>query len=75
MPAVFQKGAQRGRKHPTGEGPPRKGHQVPVKATVGEIFPLLFQLLLFLLNAIFLRHNSKNLFYVFKFLFIAVQIV
>ena len=56
-------------------GPPRKGHQVPVKATVGEIFPLLFQLLLFLLNAIFLNHNSKNLFYVFKFLFIGVQFV
>ena len=58
-----------------GGGPPRKGHQVPVKATVGEIFPLLFQLLLFLLNAIFLNHNSKNLFYVFKFLFIGVQFV
>ena len=56
-------------------GPPRKGHQVPVKATVGEIFPPLFQLLLFLLNAIFLNHNSKNLFYVFKFLFIVVQFV
>ena len=55
--------------------PPRKGHLLPVKATVGEIFPLLFQLLLFLLNAIFLNHNSKNLFYVFKFLFIGVQFV
>ena len=76
MPAVFQKGAQRGRKHPTeGGGPPRKGHQVSVKATDGEIFPPLFQLLLFLLNAIFLNHNSKNLFYVFKFLFIGVQFV
>ena len=56
-------------------GPPRKGHQVPVKATVGEFFPLPFQLLLFLLNAIFLNHNSKNLFYVFKFIFIGVQFV
>ena len=55
--------------------PPRKGHQVPVKATDGEICPPLFQLLLFLLNAIFLNHNSKNLFYVFKFLFIGVQFV
>ena len=59
-----------------GQGaPPRKGHQVTVKATVGEIFPLLFQLLLFLLNAIFLNHKTKNLFYVFKFLFIGVQFV
>ena len=33
----------------------------------------LFLLLVFLLNAIFLNHISKNLFYVFKFLFIAVQ--
>ena len=56
-------------------GSPRKGHQVPVKATVGEIFPLLFQLLLFVLNAIFLSHTSKNLFYVFNFLFIGVQFV
>ena len=56
-------------------GPPRKGHQVPVKATEGEICPPLFQLLVFLLNAIFLNHNSKNLFYVFKFLFIGVQFV
>ena len=55
--------------------PARKGHQFPVKATEGEIFPPLFQLLLFLLNAIFLNHNSKNLFYVFKFLFIGVQFV
>ena len=56
-------------------GPPRKGHQVPVKAMEGEIIPLLFQLLLFLLNAIFFNHNNKNLFYVFKFLFIGVQFV
>ena len=76
MPAVFQKGAQRGRKHPTeGGGPPRKGHQDPVKPTDGEIIPLLFQLLLFLLNAIFLSHTSKTLFYVFNFLFIGVQFV
>ena len=76
MPAVFQKGVQRCRKHPTeGGGPPRKGHQVPVKAMDGEIIPLLFQLLLFLLNAIFHNHNSKNLFYVFIFLFIGVQFV
>ena len=75
MPAMFQKGAQRGRKHPTEGGPPRKGYQVPVKATDGEICPPLFQLLLFLLNAIFLNLNSKNLFYVFKFLFIGVQFV
>ena len=54
-------------------GPPRKGHQVPVKATDGEIFPPLFHLLLFLLNAIFLNHNNKI--YVFKFLFIGVQFV
>ena len=58
-----------------GGGPPRKGHQVPVKATEGEICPPLFLLLVFLLNAIFLNHISKNLFYVFKFLFIAVQFV
>ena len=58
-----------------GGAPLRKGHQVPVKATDGEICPPLFQLLLFLLNAIFLNHNSKNLFYVFKFLFIGVQFV
>ena len=32
-----------------GGGPLRKGHQVPVKATDGEIFPPLFQLLDFLL--------------------------
>ena len=76
MPAVFQKGAQRGRKHPTeGGGPPRKGQQDPVKPTDGEIIPLLFQLLLFLLNAIYHNHNSKNLFYVFIFLFIGVQFV
>ena len=55
--------------------PPRKGHQVPVKVTDGEIYPPLFQLLLFLLNAIFFNHNNKNLFYVFKFLFIGVQFV
>ena len=54
-------------------GPPRKGHQVPVKATEGEICPPPFQLLVFLLNAIFLSHTSKNLFYVFNFLFIGVQ--
>ena len=54
---------------------PRKGYQVAVKATDGEICPPPFQLLVFLLNAIFLNHNSKNLFYVFKFLFIGVQFV
>ena len=70
MPAGFQKGAQRGRKHPTEGGPLRKGHQVPVKAKDGEICPPPFQLLVFLLNAIFLSHTSKNLFYVFNFLFI-----
>ena len=76
MPAVFQQGGQRGRKHPPEGGtPPWKGHQVPVKATEGEICPPLFLLLVFLLNAIFLNHISKNLFYVFKFLFIAVQFV
>ena len=32
-----------------GEVAPWKGHHVPVKATDGEIFPLLFQLLDFLL--------------------------
>ena len=53
-----------------GGGPPRKGHQVLVKATDGEICPPLFQVLVFLLNAIFLSHTSKNLFYVFNFLFI-----
>ena len=58
-----------------GGGPPRKGHQVPVKAMDGEIIPLLFQLLLFLLNAIFHNHNSKNLFHIFIFLFIGVQFV
>ena len=58
-----------------GGGPPRKGQQDPVKPTDGEIIPLLFQLLLFLLNAIFHNHNSKNLFYVFIFLFIGVQFV
>ena len=59
-----------------GQGaPPRKGHQVPVKATEGEISPLLFLLLVFLLNAIFLNHIRKNLFYVFKFLFIGAQFV
>ena len=58
-----------------GGGPLRKGHQVPVKATEGEICPPLFQLLVFLLNAIFLNHKTKNLFYVFKFLFIGVQFV
>ena len=56
-------------------GPPRKGHQVPVKATEGEICPPPFQLLVFLLNAIFLNENSKNLFYVFKFLFSGVQFI
>ena len=52
--------------------PARKGHQFPVKATEGEISPSLFVLLVFLLNAIFFNHNTKNLFYVFKFLFIRV---
>ena len=46
-----------------------------MKATDGEICPPLFQLLVFLLNAIFLNHKTKNLFYVFKFLFIGVQFV
>ena len=58
-----------------GEAPSWKGHHVPVMATDGEICPPLFQLLVFLLNAIFLNHNSKNLFYVFKFLFVGVQFV
>ena len=75
MPAVFQQRGQRGRKHPSEGGPPRKGYQVPVKAMDGEICPPPFQLLVFRLNAIFLNHNSKNLFYVFKFLFIGVQFV
>ena len=75
MPAEFQKGAQRGRKHPTEGGGLRKGHQVPVKATEGEICSPPFQLLVFLLNAIFLNHETKNLFYVFKFLFVGVQFV
>ena len=51
-----------------GEAPPWKGHHVPVKATDGEICPPLFQLLVYLLHAIFLNHKTKNLFYVFKFL-------
>ena len=46
-----------------------------MKAMDGEICPPLFQHLVFLLNAIFLNHNSNNLFYVFKFLFIGVQFV
>ena len=75
MPAVFQQRGQRGRKHPSEGGPPRKGYQVPVKPMDGEICPPPFQLLVFRLNAIFLNHNSKNLFYVFKFLFIGVQFV
>ena len=75
MPAGFQQGAQTSKKHPMEGGPPRKGHQVPVKATEGEICPPPFQLLVFLLNAIFLNHFSKNLFFVFKFLFIGVQFV
>ena len=59
-----------------GQGaPPRKGHQVPVKATEGEVSPLLFVLLVFLLHAICLNHIRKNLFYVFKFIFIGVQFV
>ena len=58
-----------------GKALPWKSHHVPVKATDGEICPPLFQLLVFLLNAIFLNHNSKNLFYVFKFLFVGVQFV
>ena len=58
-----------------GGAPPRIGHQVPVKATEGEISPLLFVLLVFLLHAIFLNHIRKNLFYVFKFIFIGVQFV
>ena len=53
-----------------GGAPLRKGHQVPVNAKDGEICPPPFQLLVFLLNAIFLSHTSKNLFYVFNFLFI-----
>ena len=72
----FQTRSTEGQEASYGEGaPPRKGHQVPVKATDGEIFPPLFQLLLFLLNAIFFNHNNKNLFYAFKFLFIGVQFV
>ena len=55
--------------------PPRKGHQVPVKATEDKISPLLFLLLVFLLHAIYLNHIRKNLFYVFKFIFIEVQFV
>ena len=58
-----------------GEAPPWKGHHVPVNAKDGEICPPPFQLLVFLLNAIFLSHPSKNLFYVFNFLFIGVQFV
>ena len=58
-----------------GGGGLRKGHQVPVKAKDDEICPPSFQLLVFLLNAIFLNHNSKNLFYVLNFLFIEVQFV
>ena len=48
-----------------GGAPPRKGHQVPVKAMEGEICPPLFLLLVFLLNAIFLNHISKNFFLLF----------
>ena len=58
-----------------GEAPPWKGHHVPVKAKDGEICPPSFQLLVVLLNAIFISHTSKNLFYVFNFLFIGVQFV
>ena len=50
------------------EAPTWKGYHVPVKATDGEICPPLFQLLVYLLDAIFLNHKTKNLFYVFKFL-------
>ena len=65
---VFQQGGQRGRKHPPEGGtPPWKGHQVPVKATEGEICPPLFLLLVFLLNAIFLNHISKNFFLFLNF--------
>ena len=63
VPAVFQQGGQRGRKHPPEGGtPPWKGHQVPVKATEGEISPLLVVFLVFLLHAIFLNHIRKNFF-------------
>ena len=48
-------------------GTPRKGHQVPMKATEGEICPPLFLLLVFLLNAIFLNHISKNFFLFLNF--------
>ena len=58
-----------------GGGPPRKGYQVLVKATESEICPPLFLLLVFLLNAIFLNHKTKNLIYVFKFLFVGVLFV
>ena len=58
-----------------GGAPPWNGHQVPVKATEGEICPPPFQLLDFLLNAIFLNENSKNLFYIYKFLFTGVQFI
>ena len=69
MPAGFKKGAQRGRKHPTEGGPLRKGHQVPVKATEGEICPPLFLLLVFLLNAIFLNH-IRRIYFMFLNLFL-----
>ena len=69
-------GRAEGQEASSGRGaPPRKGHQVPVNSTEGEICPPLFLLLVSLLNAIFLNHISKNLFYVFKFLFIGVQFV
>ena len=46
-----------------GQGaPPRKGHQVLVKATEGKISPLLFLLLVFLLHATYLNHIRKNFF-------------
>ena len=75
MPAGFPKRSAEGQEASYRGGPLRKGHQVPVKAKDGEICPPPFQLLVFLLNAIFLNHKTKNLFYVFKFLFIVVQFV
>ena len=69
MPAVFQQRGQRGRKHPSEGGPPRKGYQVPVKATESEICPPIFLLLVFLLNAIFLNH-IRRIYFMFLNLFL-----
>ena len=75
MPAGFLQGEQGQEAYFNAGDPLRKGHQVPVKATEGKISPLLFLLLVFLLHAIYLNHIRKNLFYVFKFIFIGVQFV